>query len=366
MKKNQKGITLVALVITIIILLILAGISISQLVASGLFERARKSEEESKKSQNLENSILGDYEKTIDGYLTENITDITGAQSNDMLEKTTNTKVQDEYGNQIVVPAGFKITNDAVTANNGIVIIDKSQNEFVWIPVPTDGKIYTNTEKNQYKTVKLNRYTFNGNGEKTAHDEDVIETFFQELSISDKGNTPARDISEFKTSVEKNKGYYIGRYEARKTDSNELTLKASDNIYNNIYQSTAAEKCKNMYDNTKSFKSDLVNSYAWDTATLFLQECGTNSKYSIQTSITSSISTTGTNNQTAKDVQCNIYDMASNVYEFTTETSSYSTFPCVTRGGVSGNSNFYTSIRDDNYGSNGADINVGFRPILYL
>ena len=69
MKKNQKGITLVALVITIIILLILAGISISQLVGSGLFEKARKAEEESKKSQELENAILGDYANKIDGYV---------------------------------------------------------------------------------------------------------------------------------------------------------------------------------------------------------------------------------------------------------------------------------------------------------
>ena len=40
MKNKQKGITLIALVITIIVLLILAGVSISSLTGSGLFGQA--------------------------------------------------------------------------------------------------------------------------------------------------------------------------------------------------------------------------------------------------------------------------------------------------------------------------------------
>ena len=61
-KKEVKGITLVALVITIIILLILAGISIATLTGSGLFEKARLAEQKSKNGQELEDSTLGDYE----------------------------------------------------------------------------------------------------------------------------------------------------------------------------------------------------------------------------------------------------------------------------------------------------------------
>ena len=51
MKKinSQKGITLVALVITIIILLILAGITISQLIGKGLVEKAQLAGEETLK-----------------------------------------------------------------------------------------------------------------------------------------------------------------------------------------------------------------------------------------------------------------------------------------------------------------------------
>ena len=48
---NQKGITLIALIITIIILIILAGISISALTGSGLFKNAEKAKEETIKAQ---------------------------------------------------------------------------------------------------------------------------------------------------------------------------------------------------------------------------------------------------------------------------------------------------------------------------
>ena len=108
MKKNQKGITLVALVITIIILLILAGISINQLAGSGLFEKAKKAEEESKKSQELENSILGDYANKIDGYVS-GIGDIiadgswTGKVNSPKLMKGMTGVYWDETGKEVTV-----------------------------------------------------------------------------------------------------------------------------------------------------------------------------------------------------------------------------------------------------------------------
>ena len=62
---KDKGITLVALVITIIILLILAGISISALTQTGLFGKAKEAEQKSKAALELENTTLGDYENEI-------------------------------------------------------------------------------------------------------------------------------------------------------------------------------------------------------------------------------------------------------------------------------------------------------------
>ena len=73
MKLNKnKGITLIALIITIIILLILAGISISALTQTGLFGRAKQAEQLSKEKQEEENKTLETYENEIDKYLGEN------------------------------------------------------------------------------------------------------------------------------------------------------------------------------------------------------------------------------------------------------------------------------------------------------
>lgn len=59
MMKNQKGITLVALVITIIVLLILAGVSIAMLTGdNGLLGRATKAVDTSKIAEDKEAAAL--------------------------------------------------------------------------------------------------------------------------------------------------------------------------------------------------------------------------------------------------------------------------------------------------------------------
>ena len=63
--KNEIGITLVALVITIIILLILAGVGITALTQTELFEKANQSKNIMENAQNSENIILASYEKII-------------------------------------------------------------------------------------------------------------------------------------------------------------------------------------------------------------------------------------------------------------------------------------------------------------
>ena len=63
--KSTKGITLVALVITIIILLILAGISISTLTNTGIFEKAKEAKQKSENAQKEEDRLISEYEKEI-------------------------------------------------------------------------------------------------------------------------------------------------------------------------------------------------------------------------------------------------------------------------------------------------------------
>ena len=375
--KRQNGITLVALVITIIILLILATISIQSLTNTGLFAKAQEAREKTRNAEENQARTLNEYEDELNKYISGNVkipikkvTDNIGS----VLSTTDNTELEDAYGNKIVVPAGFKIvsnddTSKATTVDKGIVIEDATSaatagSQFVWIPV---GKIYTDTAKTEAKakTIELNRYTFDENGISTAQNENIVESKFQELETSNKGNIVAKSIPNFKNSVTTNGGYYIGRYEARKNISGTITEVGTDTVWNSITQPNAAIQAQNMYNSTK-FTSDLMNSYAWDTATLFLQTCGTNPTYSRKNSVnTGSMAQTGTNNQSTKDIQCNVYDMASNVYEWTTETSIDSDSPCVGRGGAYDYSYNYTSSRNNGSASDSYG-NVGIRPLLFV
>ena len=70
--KGQKGITLVALVITIIILLILAGISLTALRNTGLYERAQEASDATNKATKNEANTLTEYEEAVNQYLPSN------------------------------------------------------------------------------------------------------------------------------------------------------------------------------------------------------------------------------------------------------------------------------------------------------
>ena len=390
--KSKNGITLVALVITIIILLILATISIQSLTNTGLFQKANEAKEKTKNATENQAKTLNEYEDELNKYISGDIkTPVKKVADNigSVLSTTENTELEDAYGNKIVVPAGFKIvsnsdTSNATTVDKGIVIEDAtvdsegkatatSGSQFVWIPV---GKIYTDTAKTdeKAKTIELGRYEFDSNGNKSEYSGNHVEEDKGDTNTTLKnyGNTIAKNITNFKNSIATNGGYYIGRYEARTTTERttsgntltQITEKGTDQVYNYVTQLQAAQLAQSMYNSNK-FTSDLMNSYAWDTATLFLQTCGTNATYSRQNRVSSTISQTGTNTQSIKDVQCNVYDMASNIFEWTTETYVDSANPCVDRGGVCYDSNKYTSVRGGTETSR-SNVNIGFRPLLFI
>ncbi len=382
--KRQNGITLVALVITIIILLILATISIQSLTNTGLFKKAQEAKEKTQNATENQAKTLNEYEDELNKYISGTISKQPVKKVEDnigsVLSTTDNTELQDAYGNKIVVPAGFKIvsnsdTNNATTVDKGIVIEDvtlgaTAGSQFVWIPV---GKIYTDIAKTDAnaKTIELGRYEFDSNGNKSAYSGSYVEEDKGDTNTTLKnyGNTIAKNITNFKNSVTTNGGYYIGRYEARTSTARtakedaltQITEKETNQIYNYVTQIQAAQLAQNMYNSSK-FTSDLINSYAWDTAIIFIQKCTTQTNYANQTSLnTGSLAQIGT----TADKQCNIFDMASNVYEWTTETSHNSDYPCGFRGGNYYGINFYTSSRNGNNTSE-SSINIGFRSLLFI
>lgn len=75
-RKSEKGITLVALVITIILMLILAGVAISfALGENGLIKIAKQARNNYINAQEQENILLGEYEGKIKEYAGDEVTD---------------------------------------------------------------------------------------------------------------------------------------------------------------------------------------------------------------------------------------------------------------------------------------------------
>ena len=316
------------------------------------------------------------------------------------------TTLEDTYGNQVTIPKGFKIANDSATeVTGGIVIEDATYtntigSQFVWIPVGTGENAIKKANK-ETVDIALGRYSFTKNSDGTVTTSEFSDRDYTEDTTashnSNYKNAIAKDIEAFETSVKNNHGYYIGRYEAGVVDYNssvstsnsdykinwtgytgdniKLVCKKEQQVWNYVTQNKASELSRDMYGSEAKVTSDLINSYAWDTAIVFIQKCGTESNSSTYSKTDGESSrsesapqTTGTNilKVTSKvDKQCNIFDMAGNCWEWTTETHSDSSYPCVSRGGRYYDSNFYTSSRSFNVTSNAYSYN-SFRPLLYL
>ena len=315
------------------------------------------------------------------------------------------TTLEDTYGNQVTIPKGFKIADDSATeVTGGIVIEDATytntiRSQFVWIPVGTGENAIKKANKETVE-IELGRYDFTKNSDGTITTSEYSGSYTEDTTAShnsSRGNAIAKDIEKFKTSANSNHGYYIGRYEAGVVDYNssvstsnsnnetnwtgytgdniKLVCKKEQQVWNYVTQNKASELSRDMYKSEAKVTSDLINSYAWDTAIVFIQKCGTESNSStysytvVQSSTsTSAPQTTGTNilSATSKvDKQCNIFDMAGNCFEWTTETHSDSYAPCVSRGGNYSYSNYYTSYRGYSNTSRAESI-FSFRPLLYL
>ena len=306
----------------------------------------------------------------------------------------------DDYGNSVKVPAGFKIAEDSATSVTGGVVIedvsapgntsDTKGSQFVWIPV---GDVITDTNGSTTK-IELGRYTFDSNGKATLvqsaengnwKQEVAIDTYYKELSTSSYGNATAKSLENFVTRTLSSGGYYIGRYEAgdatatssartsSTSDSNPVVCKAGVYPYNWVTQSQASSLSRGMYTSS-NYDSDLINSYAWDTALVFIQIFSGDTNYSRQVgeNMTLSLQTCGKgilnsvdSGDKSQDERCNIYDMTGNTHEWTSETFSSASTPCVNRGGRYNNIELYTSFRGEN-GTTSNHTYTSFRPILYL
>ena len=295
---------------------------------------------------------------------------------------TENTQTTDKDGNTITIPEGFTPqpntdTDDPYnpTVEDGVVVKDGNENEFVWIPVGT-----INTDSGT-KTINYNRYIY-ANWVNGGTDSDTNSMKIQTTSNSSEYFVESLNESE-KTSAETNKGFYLGRYEAGvstgvRTESSgtssKVEIKPGKDVYNYVTQSEARSLAENMYS-SDSFTSNLTSSYAWDTALKFLEQTG-NSSY-----LTNSNQGNYYNTQYGGKTQSNasalietgetqavkhLYDMGGNVYEWTTERYSRPEATKVSRGGFYGFNSTDEPVIGRFSSSNTRDQAIGFRVALFL
>ena len=341
LRKENKGITLVALVITIIILLILAGISISTLTNTGIFGKAKEAKEKSEVAEKQQSETLDSYEKELNKYTSDNLEENIGVK----FEK--NTELHDKNGAKIIVPAGFKVVNtDDLTVEKGIVVEDSKRNQYVWIPCTTEDS------KSQLQFKRTEWDVEDDGGTKASKDELTLTC---PENYSDNGLTYAvvneivTQVKAEKDSVRRNGGYYIGRYEVGDENGTSV-IKADQTPMASIIWSTAYSKAKGIGGGPGA-TTYLCSSYAWDTAINFIQNNGfpnyakaredsynenwvdknvKDSKGNI-IKAANKAERLPTGKTTPK---CNIYDMGGNVVEFTTEVMPSTSEPVVLRGGL--------------------------------
>ena len=390
MKKN-KGITLIALIITIIILLILVGVSVNLLIKGDLFGSAEK-------AVNGTNAKVEEQQTAVDelmGELDEVEKEIEEQQRQDNLPGTRvseNTKyIRD--GKTAWIPKGFTVSGikSEQSINNGLVIYDIPEgttpdwsnpdsvktkyNQFVWIPV----EVKSTDKENSIASFYRSEWTANTStgGERTVGlSTDFTEPYSYDTTNNyDQANGIADQITELTKSIYKYGGFYIGRYEAgseteRTSSSGVTTLGIKQDMYPYNYVkwgdsmssigTTGAIYLSNSLYNTKEYgaTSMLCTGACWDSMLDFIKD----SKHSVKDSTTwgnysnsetfeitrGSYAVLNTSNVTlgsfnnvgskyskmkntsillttgATERNCskNIYDVAGNCFEWTTESYS--------------------------------------------
>lgn len=394
--RSKNGITLIALVITIVVILILAGVSIATLTGdNGLLSKAQSAKIETEKSAIEEQRSLAKVEAS----LNENV--------------TTYTKTLDGKEVTVTIPEGFARTKIEGESNieEGMVIIDEDGNEFVWVSCTKEEYADATNQKGSWAQ--------GGYSDKTWNDETVEGT----ISYDDR-----------LASVEKYGGFYVARYEAGIPDNateiyantdgatytnasqkNEKTIlskyipvsKKGVQAWNYISQTNAKIVAQKMVSNS-SVQSYLIDSYAWDIICKKIKSIGNNitdstkwgNYYNNKTTnyeglntlyavhqynngwipsatyskgkVTGAPKGTGTSRLelstgASEDFKVyNIYDMAGNMWEWTTETSTNGY--AVRRGGsFNDNGSYYPVVcRYGNNGVGGTNVHFGFRSVLYL
>ena len=386
MQNRNEGITLIALIITIIILLILVGVSINLAIKGDLFGSAEKAvsgtNDKVAQEQTRVDELMGELGRVEEQQRQDNLPGT---------RVTENTKYVSN-GKTAWIPKGFTVSGikSEQSIDNGLVIYDIPEgitpdwtnpdsvktkyNQFVWIPV----EVKSTDKENSIASFYRSEWTANTStgGERTTG----LNTSFTEPNATndtDDKTGIAKQIAELTKSIYKYGGFYIGRYEAgseteRTSSSGVTTLGIKQDMYPYNYVewgdsessigTTGAVYLSNSLYNTNEYgaTSMLCTGACWDSMLDFIKDSNhsvtdsttwgnynnsetfeitrgsyavydtsnytlgsfnnVGSKYS-KTKDTTILLTTGA---TERNCSKNIYDVAGNCFEWTTESRSSS------------------------------------------
>ena len=310
---QNKGISLIVLVITIIVMIILAAAVIISLNNTGIIGNANKAKDMTNESQIkemaqiawLEGKHEGKTGEELNTYVQESLKkSIPENNLKDYIVVVKDTKIAilpsawkdtiSDMQDNVPIPKGFVASN--ATGENkkstGLVIYEgeeevtdvnveearRTRNQYVWVPVEDMSNfIRQDFGKNDAKKLD-NSTTIN------------IETSW-EISPNMEYNENAmtqEELSEVKNmyaSVEKYKGFYVARYQAgidvpRASDTlkgKNVSSKMNKYVYRYPRKSTAKEIARSIYpttDNTTGVVSTLMYSVQWDTTVKWLLDTG--------------------------------------------------------------------------------------------
>src|SRR5574344_2742883 len=258
-KIKQAGITLVALVVTIVILLILAGVSLTLVLTNqGIVTKAQEARNNYSDARDKEQNTLNQAEMDMDAIL--------GSTKGTSLPQTANTKPY--------LPTGFTQVS-GTDLNTGLVVKDVAENEYVWIEVPKS--IFTTaTSETDYTKITADLKTYTTDYKSTTY----LDIYYSDATT---GLTSAQYTDLYHKmlkSVYINGGFYIGRYEAgigtnRTSDtgvSTAMVTKANQYPYTYVTCSEAETLAKAVAPS--GYNSSLLFGVQWDLVLKYLETKG--------------------------------------------------------------------------------------------
>ena len=337
--KQEKGITLIALVVTIVVLLILAGVSISLVINNnGVISKAKEAKNQYAEAQTNDEKQLEETSDWIDEMET-GIKKVDGVPIPEGYYYVGGTKAKGLVISDKKADAGkYKTVTDGNIPRTELI-----GNQWVWVPVETPSSLYTTVAAGQKLDgdtgVKTTKYTNSAiirgitrvePGDASSYREpDIVINYDDDTnaktagfsSLANMAETMVSEYEEMIASLEKYKGFYIGRYEL--TANGEKTG-ATQTCKNGVNWYTLYANCKKWAKEGSKVKTRMIWGLQWDVTCNWLAGSGFDIKYSSKWGNYSNNDATGHGSKQATGFSeswkaNNIYDFAGNCWEFTQE-----------------------------------------------